>query len=379
MSGVFDIAFVGGGIAALSAAYFLRGRRSVIILESEEALGYHATGRSAAEFAFRFHTPLAGKLAALSFPFLDQPPDGFCDGPLLAPRGILLVAYAEKQARLAEVQASEGGALESLTPEQALGRAPILNPEGLAGALFDPECWDIDVEQLFQGYQRGVRTNGGEVRTRSALLAAKRQAGLWHLETRTGKVMARTVVNASGAWADETAGLCGQAPLGLMPLRRTAITVSPPEGVVLAGLPEIEDIDEDWYMKPDAGKLLVSPADEHLSPPCDARPEEIDVAWAMHHVHEATILRPERPDHAWAGLRTFAPDRAPIVGQRQTDDGFFWLAGQGGFGIQTSPALGLLAASILARDPVPEDFAEFGTGAAKLSPNRFPLAPDHSG
>ena len=140
MSGVFDIAFVGGGIAALSAAYFLKGRRSVIILESEEALGYHATGRSAAEFAFRFHTPLAGRLAALSFPFLDQPPDGFCDGPLLAPRGILLVAYAEKQARLAEVQASEGSALESLTPEQALGRAPNQVELAMFSLLWSEHC-----------------------------------------------------------------------------------------------------------------------------------------------------------------------------------------------------------------------------------------------
>lgn len=379
MTEVYDIAFVGGGIAALSAAYFLAGRRSAIILESEDALGYHATGRSAAEFAFRFHTPLAGRLAALSFPFLDQPPDGFCEGPLLTPRGILLVANDEKRAKLAEVHAREGGKLELLTADEALERAPVLNPAGLAGGLYDPECWDIDVEQLFQGYQRGVRTHGGVIRSRAALLSAKREVGIWHIETRTGPAKARMIVNAAGAWADDVAGLCRQAPLGLMPLRRTAITVSPPQGMDMAGLPEIEDVDEDWYMKPDAGKLLVSPADEHPSPPCDAQPEEIDIAWAMHHVHEATILRPDRPSHAWAGLRTFAPDRAPIVGQRQADDGFFWLAGQGGFGIQTSPALGLLAATILAGDPLSGNLAEFGGGAAMLSPNRFPLAPDDPG
>ncbi|MGB8817668.1 MAG: FAD-binding oxidoreductase [Rhizobiaceae bacterium] len=374
MDSVFDVAIIGGGIAGFSLAHALSPHKSVVILESEDAFGYHATGRSAAEFAFRFQTPLVGKLAALSFPFLNSPPDGFCQTPLLKERGMMLIAPEEKQARLEEVYAHESIAtdrLRRLTSQEVLARAPILNPAFFTSAFFDPDCWDIEVETLFQAYQRSAKAHGAIAHRKAELRHAHRSDGVWKLETGAGLFEAAMIVNASGAWADETAALCGAAPLGHTPLNRTVITVDLPHGIDWRSMPEVQEIDEDFYMKPDAGKLLLSPADENASAPCDAQPEEMGIAWAMHWVNEATTICANRPAHAWAGLRTYSPDRAPVIGFDVEVEGFFWLTGQGGFGIQTSPALSEFAAALVLGESPPEKFAAVGVTAAALSPLRF--------
>lgn len=374
MAPTFDVAIIGGGIAGFSLAHFLSPHQSVLVLEREDAFGYHATGRSAAEFAFRFHTPLVGKLATLSFAFLNTPPSGFCGTPLLIPREMLLIAPDEKRARLDEVFETESGSTDRLTRlsvDEALKRAPILNPDFFTSVFHDPDCWDIEVESLFQSYQRSARRHGAIAERKAGLLSAQRKDGIWHLETGAGTFTAKTAVIASGAWADETAGILGAKPLGLTPFNRTAITVDLPSGTNWGAMPEIQEIDEDFYMKPDAGKLLLSPADENDSAPCDARPEELGIAWAMHWVSEATILKPERPSHAWAGLRTFAPDRVPVIGWDTKADGVFWLAGQGGFGIQTSPALGSFAADLLLGRPLDDEFKRAGVERSDMAPARF--------
>lgn len=378
MAEIFDTAIVGGGIAGVSLAYFLAGERSVVVLEQETALGYHASGRSAAEFAFRFHSPVAGKLAAISYPFLTNPPAGFTETALLKRRGNLLIANAEKADQLAAVFAAEsaagsssGSKLVRMTVDEALERAPIINPDWVVDACYDPDCWDIEAESLLQGCAKGARARGAAIRTGAAVAAARRADGHWLLDTLAGEVRAKTVVNAAGAWADRTARMFGLSPLGIVPYRRTAITVDLPAGIDAGALPEICEIDELFYMKPEAGRLLVSPADATESEPCDAQPEEIDVAYAAWYLEQATTVPVTHVAHSWAGLRTFAPDRVPVVGYSSEAEGFFWLAGQGGFGIQTAPALGRFAAETLLGRPAPADYAAHDLAASTFSPGRL--------
>jgi D-arginine dehydrogenase len=374
MTPEYDVAIIGGGIAGFSLAHFLGPHKKLLILEREDAFGYHATGRSAAEFAFRFHTPLVGKLAALSFPFLNIPPAGFCDTPLLKHRGMILIATEEKRARLEEVfdtQSRSTDRLSRLSVEGALLQAPILNPDFFTSAFHDPDCWDIEVETLFQGFQRSAKRHGATAHRNAEVLAAHHANGLWELDTRAGQFRARSVVIASGAWADETAAMFGATPLGLSPLNRTVINVELPPGRDWSTMPEVQEIDEDFYMKPDAGKLLLSPADENDGAPCDAQPDELGVAWAMHWVNEVTTLRVARPTHSWAGLRTYARDRAPVIGWDKHVQSVFWLAGQGGFGIQTSPALGRYAADLLLGRPPGGDFSRAEIEQWSMNPSRF--------
>jgi D-arginine dehydrogenase len=374
MGQIFDVAIIGGGIAGFSLAHYLAPHRKVLILEQEDAFGYHSTARSAAEFAFRFHTPLVGKLAALSFPFLSNPPQGFSAVPLLLERGMILIASGEKRARLDEVFATESAntdRLRLLGRDEVLAAVPILNPEFFASAFFDPDCWDIEADALFQGFRKFANASGAVAVSKAGVVSAERKAGLWQIDTAAGRFEAGIVVNASGAWADQTAELFGAAPLGHAPLNRTMITVDLPDGIDWRSMPEVQEVDEDFYMKPDAGRLLLSPADENESQPCDAQPEELGVAWAMHWLSEATTIRPSRPASAWAGLRTFAPDRAPVVGFDPVVEDYFWLTGQGGFGIQTSPALGELAASLIMGDGMPERFKAEGFAIGEISPDRF--------
>jgi D-arginine dehydrogenase len=369
-----DVAIIGGGIAGISLAYFLAEHRSVTVLERETALGYHSSGRSAAEFAIRFHSAIVGKLAAASYPFLVSPPHGFTETELLKPRGNLLIADAAKKDRLAQVFAEEsvaGPGLQRLTVDQAIERAPILNPDYVVDAFYDPDCWDIEADNLLQGFAKGARANGATIRNGAESRGAVRENGTWVLDTSAGEVRAGLVVNAAGAWADKTAGLFGVTPLGIIPYRRTAITVDVPAGIDVGALPEICEIDEVFYMKPEAGRLLVSPADATESEPCDAQPEELDIAYAAWYLEQATTIAVTHVAHSWAGLRTFAKDRVPVVGFSGEKEGFFWLAGQGGFGIQTAPALGRLASDVMVGNPLTPDFVGQGVDAAIFAPQRF--------
>jgi glycine/D-amino acid oxidase-like deaminating enzyme len=370
----FDVAIIGGGIAGLSLAYFLSPHRSVIVLERETALGYHSTGRSAAEFVLRYNAPEVCALAAIAKDFFDSPPEGFSDIPLLKQRGGVMIATAEKASRLEEVFRSELAFTPELKPlneEELLARVPILKPGYAAAAFYDPNFWDIEVESLLQGYVKGTRRNGAEIRERHGVLSASHDGQAWTIETSAGPVRAKTVVNAAGGWADPAAEIFGIKPLGIVPHRRTAITVDLPEDVDISAMPEINEIDEDFYMKPDAGRLLACPADATPCEPGDVQPEELDIAWAAHYVEEATTVPVRRVAKSWAGMRSFSPDRLPVIGLGPDRPDFFWLVGQGGYGILTSPALGALAASLLTSGPQPEGFKAQTLDPENFSPLRF--------
>jgi D-arginine dehydrogenase len=255
----------------------------------------------------------------------------------------------------------------------------LLREGYVAGAAFDSDATDIEVEALHQGFLRGGRAAGAVLMTRSWVTEPKRRNGVWTIELTDGQVVSAPVlVNAAGAWADTVAERCGAQRLGLQPLRRTALLVDVPADVDITDWPAVIDTDEMFYFKPEAGKLLLSPADETPDIPRDAYPDDLDVAIAVDRVQGALDLEVNRVSHSWAGLRTFSPDRAPVVGFDARVEGFFWCAGQGGYGIQTAPAMSRTAAALARRESVPLDVVEEGLTAADLSPLRFPLLEEHS-
>ncbi|MBA3038485.1 MAG: FAD-binding oxidoreductase [Alphaproteobacteria bacterium] len=371
---IFDVAVVGGGIAGASFAYRVAGHRSLVLLEAEAQVGYHSTGRSAAEFSRQFQNETTGLLADASYDFLANPPEGFADVPLLIPRGNLVIASEERLPKLdaafREVIATSAQS-RPVSIEEAIAMVPFLRPDYMAGAFYDPACWDMEVESILQGYLRGARRNGADIRTGSPVSAVERDGGIYRLQTPQGPILARRIVNTAGAWADRLAVLAGLAPLGIVPHRRTAITVDVPADYDLAPMPGVNEVDEDFYFKPEAGKLMVSPADATPSDPCDAQPEDIDVAYAAHFLEQSTTLPVKTISHKWAGLRSFTADKLQVVGSDRNDPDFFWLAGQGGSGILTSPALSEWAAGLFLDGTPPERLVDLGLEPGIFSPRRL--------
>ncbi len=249
--------------------------------------------------------------------------------------------------------------------------APILRPDYIIGAVLEPAATEIDVHALHSGFLRQFKARGGRLVTDAELRGLSRETGGWRADTAAGPIQANTIVNAAGAWADIVAAMAGAAPIGLVPKRRTAVVFEPSTPVDADGWPMIVDVDETFYVKPESGRFLASPADETPMPPCDVQPDELDIAIAIDRVERATTLSARRLVNRWAGLRSFVEDGLPVVGWDNRIEGFFWLAGQGGYGIQTSPAIARLAAALATRRAVPDDVAERGITAATLSPNRL--------
>jgi D-arginine dehydrogenase len=372
----FDFAIVGAGIAGVSAAYRLGSAARVIVLEREPVAAYHTTGRSAALHSETYGSPEIRAITVASGRFYRKPPPGFADHPLLTPRGALIAGCAAQQAGLQKAAAEYARLVPSvrwLDAAETLRRQPLLKPEAAAGgAIFEPDADDMDVAAIHAGFLRGARAAGGLLRLDAEVVALERANGGWTIRLRDGEnVRAATIVNASGAWADVVAGLAGAAPVGLVPKRRTAFTFDAPSDLDLAALPMVIDFDETWYVKPEVGQFLASPADETPSPPCDAQPEEIDIAIAVDRIETATKLKIRRIKNKWAGLRSFVADKNLVVGYDPLVEGFFWLAGQGGYGIQTGEAAGRLAAGLALGRGVPDDIAALGVIEAALSPGRF--------
>ena len=372
----FDFAVVGAGIAGVSAAYHLAPHASVIVLEREHVPAYHTTGRSAALHSETYGSPEIRAITMASGRFYRKPPTGFADHPLLTPRGALIAGRADQQAGLQQAAADYARLVPSvrwLDAAEVLRRQPLLKPEAAAGgAIFEPEADDMDVAAIHGGFLKGARAAGAILRLNAEVAALERGNGRWSIRLRDGEsIGARTIINAAGAWADVVAQLAGAAPVDLVPKRRTAFTFDAPAGIELAHLPMVIDFDETWYIKPEVGQFLASPADETLSPPCDAQPEEIDIAVAVERIETATTLKIRRVKNKWAGLRSFVADKNLVVGYDPTVDGLFWLAGQGGYGIQTGEAAGRLAASLALGKGLPPDIADLGVGEAVLSPRRF--------
>ena len=374
-----DFLIVGAGIAGASVAHFLAPHGRVVLLERESQPGMHSTGRSAAMFMESYGAPQARALTRAGRAFYERPPGGFAEAPLLAPRGVLYVGWQGQEAQLDALEAELRGTgcrIGRADAAQTLAQVPVLRAEGLVGAVTEPDAMDIDVHALHQGYLRGFRRSGGTLRCGAALEAARRTGAGWQLTLADGsQVGGGVLVNAAGAWADDLATRAGAAPQGLQPLRRSAFTFSPPEGVDARRWPTVAAIDESWYFKPDAGQLLGSPANADPVAPHDVVPEELDIALGMHGIEQHTTLTIRRPGRTWAGLRTFSPDGELVIGFDPACEGLFWLAGQGGYGIQSAAGAAMLAASLLLRQPLPEPLRAQGVDPAPMRPARLRDTP----
>ncbi|HJO71360.1 MAG TPA: FAD-binding oxidoreductase [Rhodospirillales bacterium] len=369
-----DFLVIGAGMAGASAAFELAGACRVIVLEREEAPGYHSTGRSAAMFLETYGNAIIRDLTVASRLFFADPPVGFSESPLWAPRGTLTIARADQRHTLREAVTQARchvPAIEEVDGAEARRLNPVLRTDYVAAATFDAEARELDVHAIHGGYLRGLTGRGGEVVTDAEVTALTRNAGAWTAETPVGVFTAPVVVNAAGAWCDEVARLANVAPVGLVAKRRTAITFDGPDGVDVTKWPMVIDVDEEFYFRPEGGRLLASPADATPVPPSDVQPEEFDVAAAVERVEAATELSVRRIAHKWAGLRSFVADDTPVVGMDEEADGFFWLAGQGGYGIMTSPSMARAAAGLITEDTLPADLAERGLEAADLAPGRL--------
>uniref|UniRef100_UPI0015777512 NAD(P)/FAD-dependent oxidoreductase n=1 Tax=Sphingomonas bacterium TaxID=1895847 RepID=UPI0015777512 len=345
MTDLVDFIVIGGGVAGSAAAAELAGHGSVLLLEMEGQPGYHSSGRSAAIFALSYGNDTIRALTRASHDFFQAPPAASWPTNLLTPRPVLVTATHDQREALAFslAQMVKGDSIEPKTVEEAVAMCPILRPEALVGAALIRTTSDIDVHQLQQGWLRLLKTRGGRVVTGAEVTGLDRADGQWTVATREGSFRAATIVNAAGAWADAIGAMAGALDIGLTPLRRTVCVLDAPGGADT--WPMLLDAKEQFYLKPDAGTLLLSPADENPSEPCDAQADELDIAIAIDRVERATTLAVRRVAHRWAGLRSFVADRSPVVGRDPVVPGFVWYAALGGYGIQTAPALGRLAAA----------------------------------
>ena len=369
----FDIIIVGGGITGASAGARLAPSKRVLLLERESQPGYHSTGRSAALFSEIYGNAVIRALSRASRAFFTAPPSGFSERALLSPRGALHIARADQSGAVESFLSAPdiAAGTRAMSGDAAVTLSPRLKPGYVSQAFLEEDARDMDVHAIHTGFLRMLRAKGGVIATDANVRELTRKpGGGWLVSTADASYESEIIINAGGAWADEIAGCAGLAPLGLEPKRRTVIIVDPPQGAAIERAPLTVDIEEMFYFKPESGRLLVSPCDETPSPPCDAQPEDIDVAIAVERVEQATTLHVNRVQRKWAGLRTFAPDRSPVVGFDPRAAGFFWLAGLGGYGIQTSEAMGRLAAALALEQSVPDDLAVGGFDERDVSPSR---------
>jgi D-arginine dehydrogenase len=368
-----DILVIGGGVAGLSAAALLSEHASVTVLEAEEQIGFHSSGRSATMLHYALGDRLVRALTLASRGFFDSPPIGFTDIPI--GRRMPELSHARDD-ELEELEALDAdiapfATLERLDARGVHDLCPLLRDDARHG-IADRNGIRLDPHALLQGYLRLLRANGGELRTNARVASLERVSDGWNVTTVAGEShSAPIVVNAAGAWADAVARLANVRPLGLEPKRRTIITFDAPPGTDLEGLPFAKTVGDELYFAPESGRLFASPMDEVPSDPCDAQPDEYEVALAAHRMEERTVIQVRRIHSRWAGLRSFTPDRRPAAGFAPDAEGFFWLAGQGGFGLQTSPAMARITASLIAGTPWP--VADVSAG--ELGPGRFVANP----
>ena len=370
-----DVAVIGAGIAGASLAFRLAGERSVLLLERESQPGYHATGRSAAMFMESYGPPAVRALTRASRAFYEQPPAGFAEAPILSARGALYAAWQGQQVALDALLGTltdTGSVVSRIDADECLQRVPVLRADGLLGGVLEVDAMDIDVHALHQGFLRGARRAGAALWTDAELVRARAASGRWQLELAGGRrVGTRTLVDAAGAWADELAQRCGVAPLGIQPKRRSAFTFAPPAGTDVRPWPTVADVDERWYFKPDAGQLLGSPANADPVSAHDVMSEELDIVTGIAAIEAHISLTIRRSTRTWAGLRSFAPDGELVVGWDAQRAAFFWLAGQGGYGIQSAAGAAQLAAALWLGAPLPDALLAHGVQAHALEPARF--------
>lgn len=373
---VVDFLVIGAGMAGASAAACLAEMGRVAVLESEAHAGYHSTGRSAALFSEIYGSPVIRGLTRASRAFLFDPPSGFAASPLVAPRGAIYFARPEQMGELRAFRNDPDvrAATVEWSAAEILERVPVFRHDYLGGGAFEAAAADLDVDAIHQGFLRQVRTRNSAIYFDHEVRELRRCDGMWTARTASSSFSAPVVINAAGAWGDVVAALAGVAPVDLQPKRRTAVLIPVPGHSEAHRWPAAVDISEQFYFKPDAGLLLLSPADETSCLPSDVQPEELDVAIAIDRFEQATGCEVRELRRSWAGLRVFAPDRNPVVGFDPEAEGFFWLVGQGGYGIQTAPALGRVAAALASRQPMPHDVGQMGITTGMLSAARFSTA-----
>jgi D-arginine dehydrogenase len=368
-----DFIVIGGGIAGASAAYELSAAGRVVLLEMESAPGYHATGRSAAVLSENYGPPVWSRLVTASRAFLESPPEGFADVPLVAPRGALFLAREEEQEALRR-QGTEllrrGASVEIIPVEDALRLCPVLKTTEFALALHEQGCVDIDTGALMAGYLKGFRRRGGRLLVDARAERLVRSGGRWRVTTAKGAIEAPVIVNAAGGWARQVAELAGLSDRNVVPFRRTALTFDPPGDSDIRRWPMTFDLAETFYFKPEAGRIMVSPVDMAPSEPCDTQADELEVAIAVDRIERFTTMSVRTIKHRWGGLRSFAPDHEPVIGPDPEEPSFIWLAGQGGNGVMGAAAAARLAAQLALGDGVPADLAALGISAAQVSPGR---------
>jgi D-arginine dehydrogenase len=368
-----DLLVIGGGIAGLSAAAALSNHARVMVLEAEEQVGYHSSGRSATMVHYALGDRLVRALTLASRPFFDDPPQGFTEVPLGRRTPVLVHAREEEREALDRLDAeiSLFAELERLDAAAVHALCPLLKEDARYG-IADLQAIRLDPHALLQGNLRQLRSRAGELHTGQRIARVHRDGGAWTAMSEKGdRFSAPILVNAAGSWADQVAGLAGVQPVGLEPKRRTIITFDAPPGTDLEHLPFTKTICDELYFGAESGRLFASPMDEVPSEPMDARPEEYEVALAAYRMEERTTVTVRQVHSKWAGLRSFTPDKHPAVGFAPDAEGFFWLAGQGGFGLQTSPAMAAIAESLIAGTPWPVP----DLSVADLSPGRFMRQP----
>lgn len=359
----YDFLIIGGGIAGASAAYELAAHGTVLVLEGEDAVGYHATGRSAALFTRNYGSATVRQVNAVSAGFFRAPPAGFADSPLMTPRGGLTVAHEEDAGDLDALLAlsETGEEITEIGPDEASAMVPFLRPGRVKRAVFEANVTDIDVATLHASYLKGARSRGASILVKHAVKALTHKGDIWTAKTTQKEFNATVVVNASGAWADQIGAMAGARRIGLVPKRRTAIIVKPPVDLNCATMPAIDFAGSDAYLKPAGGMLMASPGDATPVDPHDAWADDMDIAVLADWIETETTIKIEKIEHSWAGLRSFVADEAPVVGYDTKVPNFFWLAGQGGYGIMMAPALAILTTELITTGrpgKAGEDFAK---------------------
>jgi D-arginine dehydrogenase len=369
-----DFLIIGAGIGGTSCANWLSQKHSVIVLEMEQQPGYHTTGRSVAVYTEAYGPRTIRALAKSGREFFINPDASFTDVPLSRPQGLFFVAREDQRASLeaglATVQ-ELSPEIAMISPAEAVAQLPVLREDYLAAAFLDPTARALDVNAIHQGYIRGLARNGGEIVCNAEVERCERKGGKWHVSTPAGDFAAPVIINAAGAWADVVAERIGAMPVGLQPKRRTVIAFVPPGVELNEDWPVVIDCDEEFYFKVDAGTVLGSPADETPVPPQDVQPEEIDIAYTVDRLQRATTMKVEKLIRTWAGLRSFVADGVPVVGYDPDADGYFWCAGQGGYGIETSNGMGQASAGIASGAGLPEHIKALGVTEGDLAPGRF--------
>jgi D-arginine dehydrogenase len=365
-----DIIVIGGGIAGVSAASELAADASVTVLEMEQQPGYHASGRSAAYFAAAYGKKIIRDITGCCEAFLRNPPEGFTEIEIFRPRDCMFFGREDQLEKLQSMQ-QDNPRLQYVDSQAVCERVPVMSSDYVHGAMWDRMGGDIEVDALLQGFLRLFRRRGGAFRSKHCVSELEWSGGVWSVTAGEEKFEAPVIINAAGAWVERVAAMAGLDSLGIQPLRRTALTIDPPANVDIRSWPEMFDADEDFYFKPDAGQLMISPADETPSEPCDAQPEDLDVAMGVYRFEQATGLDIRRVNHSWAGLRTFAPDRVFVAGFDPRAEGFCWLAGQGGYGVQSSPAMARLTRYLVTGSKPEKDFSTVLDYVSDVAPDRF--------